>query len=74
MLTTRTIDNQDWHMVTNSQGSVLIYTTDGAIAHFVNQFTPKLDPNLRLTVGGDPSTRRNSSKNPVFHHIRRYRY
>ena len=72
MLITRTIDGEDWHIVTNNQGAILIYTTDGAIAHFVNNFTPKLDPNLRLTVGGDPGTRRREN-NPVFHHIRRYR-
>ena len=71
MLITTTIDGEDWHMVTNNQGAILIYTTDGAIAHFVNQFTPKLDPELRLTVGGDPGTRK--PNNRVFHHIRRYR-
>lgn len=70
MLKTITIDGEDWHTVMNNQGLVLIYTTDGAIAHYVNQFTAKLDPNMRLTVGGDPGTRKPNPR--VFHHIRRY--
>lgn len=72
MLQVRELDEEEWHIVTNSANQILIYTTSSAIAHFVNAFTPKLDPHLRLTVGGDPGTRGNSPK--VFHHVRRYCY
>jgi hypothetical protein len=76
MLQVRTLDDEDWHVVSNSVGQILIYTTSSSIAHFVNQYTPKLDPSLRLNVGGDPATRRrrgDTGGTPVFHHVRRYR-
>lgn len=60
------------YMVCNDQGLCLIRTTDGAIAHFVNAHSKGIDPNLRLTVGGDPGTKRKDSNNKIFHHIRRY--
>jgi hypothetical protein len=60
------------YMVTNNEGLCLIRTTNGGIALYVNAFTKKINPNLRLNVGGDPGTRQ---KNPrIFHHIRRYRW
>lgn len=66
-------ENEDhiWvYMVCNDQGLCLIRTTDPAIARFVNAHTKGINPNLRLTVGGDPGAK--SSKKKVFHHIRRY--
>mgnify|MGYP006269969589 CR=1 FL=1 len=61
-------------MVTNEQGLCLIRTTDGYIAQFINSFTKGINPNLRLTIGGDPGTRRKDPKNPIFHHVRKIRY
>ena len=72
MLQVRELDDEEWFVVKNSAGLILIYTTSGSIAHFVNQFTPGLDPNLRLTVGGDPGTRKADKNQKVFHHVRRY--
>lgn len=74
MLHVREFDDDEWFVVKNNAGSVLIYTTSSAIAYFVNHFTPKLDVNLRLTVGGDPGTRNTDSNTKIFHHVRRYRY
>ena len=72
MLQVRELDDEEWFVVKNSAGSILIYTTSGSIAHFVNQFTPGLDTNLRLTIGCDPGTRNTTTMAKVFHHIRRY--
>ena len=72
MLQVRELDDEEWFVVKNNAGLILIYTTSSAIAHFINQYTPKLDPNLRVNVGGDPGTRGKSPK--IFHHVRRYRY
>lgn len=57
------------YMVCNDQGGCLIRTTSRAIAHFVNAHSKGIDPNLRLTVGGDPGTR--LAHHPIFHHIRK---
>ena len=59
------------YMVCNDQGLCLIRTTNGAIATFVHKHSKGIDPNLRLTVGGDPGTKKSGPK-PIFHHIRRY--
>jgi hypothetical protein len=61
------------YMVCNDQGLCLIRTSDGAVARFVEEHSHGIDPSLRLTVGGDPGTRKKNSNNPIFHHIRRYR-
>jgi hypothetical protein len=58
-------------MVTNDQGLCLIRTTDSAIAEFVDRHSKGVDPNLRLTVGGDPGSRDRSP--PIWKHIRRAR-
>jgi hypothetical protein len=58
------------YMVTNDQGLCLIYTSDGAMATFVDKHSRGLDPELRLVVGGDPGTR--GALAPLFHHIRQY--
>lgn len=60
----------DRYMVTNDQGQCLIFTSNGAIATFVDKHSQGIDPNLRLTVGGDPGSRQ--AKRPLFHHIRQY--
>lgn len=72
MLQVRELDDEEWFVVKNNAGSILIYTTSSSIAHFVNQFTPELDSNLRLTIGGDPGTRGAKTKTRLFHHVRRY--
>lgn len=72
MLQVRELDDEEWFVVKNNAGLILIYTTSGSIAHFVNQFTKDLDPNLRLSVGGDPGTKRQAPGNKLFHHVRRY--
>ena len=59
------------YMVCNDKGLCLIRTTNGAIATFVNDRSKGIDPNLRLTIGGDPGTKKSGPK-PVFHHIRKY--
>ena len=64
-------DCQWVYMVCNDQGQCLIRTTDPAIARFVNEHSRGINPSLRLTVGGDPGTRR--APRQIFHHIRRYR-
>lgn len=58
------------YMVTNDQGSCLIFTTNGQIANYVEQHSYGIDPGLRLCVGGDPGSRR--AQRPLFHHIRQY--
>jgi len=58
------------YTVCNDQGTCLIRTTNGAIARFVHEHSKGINPNLRLTVGGDPGTRQ--KEKPIFHHIRRY--
>ena len=60
-------------MVTNDQGLCLICTTDEYIAQFVNTLSKGLPPNMRLSVGGDPGTRRKDPNNPIFHHLRKRR-
>lgn len=57
------------YMVCNNQGLCLIRTTSSRIANFIDQYTVKLDPSLRLLIGGDPGSRELSK--PLFHHIRR---
>ena len=59
------------YMVCNDAGLCLIRTTNGAIAWYVHTKSLGVDPNLRLSVGGDPGTRQ--ARRPVFHHVRRYR-
>jgi hypothetical protein len=71
MLQIRELDLDSKHVVTNNVGLILIYTTNGYLATIVNSFTPTLDPNLRLNVGGDPGTRNNKTPR-IFHHVRRY--
>lgn len=51
------VDGQTYYTVCNPQGTCLIRTTSGAIAQFVENHTKNLNPELRLTVGGDPGTR-----------------
>jgi hypothetical protein len=63
---------QTWYMVTNNQGLCLIRTTNGGIAHYVNAFTKRINPKLRLNVGGDSGTKNNPQPR-IFHHMRRYR-
>ena len=58
------------YLVTNDQGLCLIRTTHGAIAEFVHQHSPGIDPKLRLTVGGDPGTRVKHA--PIWTHVRRF--
>ena len=72
MLQVRELDLEEWHVVTNRADQILIYTTSSSIAHFINNFTPTLNNNLRLNVGGDPGTKSHSDKR-IFHHVRRYR-
>lgn len=60
------------YMVCNDEGSCLIRTTDPAIARFVNEHSVGINPKLRLTVGGDPGTKRKDSNNKIFHHIQKY--
>lgn len=71
MIKIRNLNDEEWYCVTNDRGDVLIYTTSSSIAHFVNNFTPGLNPNYRINVGGDPDTRKRNNKIPVFHHARR---
>lgn len=59
------------YMVTNNEGLCLIRTTNGGLALYVNAFTKQINPNLRLTVGGDPGTR-NTARPRIFHHVSRY--
>lgn len=63
---------QTYYMVTNTQGLCLIRTTNSGIAQYVNAFTLKINPMLRLNVGGDPGTK-NTKQPRIFHHVRRYR-
>ena len=63
---------QNLYMVTNQEGLCLIRTTNSGIAQYVNAFTRRINPNLRLNVGGDPGTR-NTKQPRLFHHVRRYR-
>ena len=63
---------QTYYMVTNTQGLCLIRTTNSGIAQYVNAFTPRLNPWLRLNVGGDSGTK-NTKQPRIFHHVRRYR-
>ena len=42
------------YSVYNDSGALLIYTTNGKLAHFVAQHAPGVDPALRLRIGGDP--------------------
>lgn len=72
MLQIRDLDLESKYVVTNNAGLILIYTTSGYLATVVNSFTPTLNPNLRLNVGGDPGTRK--PKPYIFHHVRRYRH
>ena len=58
------------YMVTNDEGVCLLRTTDKFIANFINKHSVGVDPNLRITIGGDPGTSQN--KVPLFHHIRQY--
>ena len=62
------------YMVTNNEGLCLIRTTNGGIALYVNAFTKNISPDLRVNVGGDPGTRKNTENPRIFHHVRRYRY
>jgi len=59
------------YMVTNNEGLCLIRTTNGGMALYINAFTKNINPNLRINVGGDPSTR-NVLSPRIFHHVRRY--
>jgi len=72
MLQIRELELESKHVVTNNVGLILIYTTNGYLATIVNSFTPTLNPNLRLNVGGDPRTRKSNPR--IFHHVRRYQY
>ena len=72
MLRVKETHDVTYYIVSNNQGTILIYTTSSAIAYFVETHTHNLDPNLRLNVGGDPGTRRTNLHHPIFHHIRRY--
>lgn len=57
MIESKVLNHIKFHSVYNDSGSLLIYTTNGRIARFVEAHTPGADPNLRLRVGGDPGTR-----------------
>jgi len=57
------------YMVTNDQGLCLIRTTSRAIAHFVNENSRGISPDMFLLVGGDRGSRLRNPK--LFHHIRR---
>lgn len=63
MIESKILNLREFHAVYNDSGSLLIYTTNGRIARFVDAHTPGADPNLRLRVGGDPGTRK--VKNPA---------
>ena len=68
----RTDDGGQTHyMVTNNQGLCLIRTTNSGIAYYVNAFTKRINPNLRLNIQGDPGTR-NTLTPRIFHHVRRW--
>ncbi len=58
------------YMVCNDHGDCLIRTTSGMIANFVEKHSHNIDRSLRLTVGGDPGSKK--IKKPIFHHIRKY--
>jgi hypothetical protein len=45
------------YSVYNDSGSLLLYTSNGRMAHFVAKLAPGIDPAFRLRVGGDPGTR-----------------
>lgn len=57
------------YMVCNDLGFCLIRTTSSKLATYINKFTPGLDVNLRLLIGGDLGTK--NTHQPLFHHIRR---
>ena len=59
------------YTVCNNQGLCLIRTTNGYLARVVDACTKKINPNLRLNVGGDPGTK-NNPRPRIFHHIKRY--
>jgi hypothetical protein len=59
------------YMVCNDQGLCLIRTTSSRIADFVDRHSRGINPDLRLTVGGDPGTKQ--TKRPIFYHVRKLR-
>jgi hypothetical protein len=73
MLQIRELELESKHVVTNNAGLILIYTTNGGLALYINAFTKNINPNLRLNVGGDPGTRNNKTPR-IFHHVRRYQH
>jgi hypothetical protein len=58
------------YMVCNDAGTCLIFTTNGYMAQYIHLLSKGVDLNLRLTIGGDPGTRKGTA--PIFHHVRRY--
>ena len=58
------------YMVCNDEGLCLIRTTSSRIAFYVERRVHGVNPNLRLTIGGDPGAKTNKS---IWHHIRRFR-
>lgn len=58
------------YIVTNDEGSILLYTSNGKIATFVNERSKGVDPELRLRVGGDPGSKVENP--PLWHHVRHF--
>lgn len=57
------------YIVTNDEGLILLYTSNGKMAHYVSEKSKGIDPNLRLRVGGDKGTK---TDNPLWHHVRKF--
>ena len=56
-------------MACNDQGLCLIRTRDRQMALFVSQASRGVNPELRLTVGGDPGTQQ--ANPPIWQFVRK---